>query len=294
MAGAIIVLSFLFLNLPVIAKSDCPANTVSWHSQCFSFYSNSTGFADAELTCNNQSGGHLVSIHDGFTNALVTQQATKHFHERSEVDFWIGATNLMTQKQWNWTDGTPLDYNNWNKGEPQNALGSGCVTVSINDGTWSSKDCFKSKPFVCATSAAPTYPLYVNCSSGWSYFQPTHSCYGVNAGGHAKDTNWTAAQKYCEDLNAQLPSIHSYAELQFIKMFVYTAWSDYWLGIYSTDGRNWKGPDGINTDFLKYGKWCSGSPSNITGERCVAVGECYYDVNCLTTLKHTLCKKSIQ
>lgn len=72
------VFAFLiFLNFVLVfVAGECPSGSVEWHSQCFSFYSNSTGFADAELSCQGV-GGHLASIHDGFANALL---ARKFYH----------------------------------------------------------------------------------------------------------------------------------------------------------------------------------------------------------------------
>uniref|UniRef100_A0A914Y4L4 C-type lectin domain-containing protein n=1 Tax=Panagrolaimus superbus TaxID=310955 RepID=A0A914Y4L4_9BILA len=201
-----------------MAAAKCPSNTTEWQSSCFSFYANATGFADAELIC-AQTGGHLASIHDGFANALlalkkILEEANKHFHESTITDFWIGATNLLGSKAWNWTDGSGIDFTDWKKGEPQNISGSNCAALSISDGYWTAEDCFKSKPFSCSTSTTPTYPLTANCSQGWTYFAPTHSCYGVNAGGPLN--SWTVSENYCEKNVSHLPSIHSFAEYQFI------------------------------------------------------------------------------
>uniref|UniRef100_A0A914PEW5 C-type lectin domain-containing protein n=1 Tax=Panagrolaimus davidi TaxID=227884 RepID=A0A914PEW5_9BILA len=246
----------------------------------------------------NQIGGHLASVHDGFANALMAQEATNHFHESTVTDFWIGATNLFgQQRQWNWTDGTILDFNEWKKGEPENATGLECAALSTTDGYWTSQGCFKPKPFVCATSLIPAYPTNVNCSIGWTYFPPTHSCYGTNFGGFVG--GWTAAENYCENFNSHLPSIHSIAEFQFLSSYVFASQYDFWTGIFSSDsGRTWRSSDESETDFLKYGSWCSGHPLNQTGERCVYIGRvtpisCYIDNVCDSYTYHTLCKKSI-
>uniref|UniRef100_A0A914YBZ2 C-type lectin domain-containing protein n=1 Tax=Panagrolaimus superbus TaxID=310955 RepID=A0A914YBZ2_9BILA len=294
---------FLFLFLLIqYSAADCPENSIEWHSHCYSFFNISTGFADAELKC-NQNGSHLVSIHDGFTNALLSQEAAKNFCKSTETDFWIGATTLIALKTWNWTDGTTFDFTEWNKGEPKNISGSNCAALSTVDGYWTSQDCFKSKPFVCETAnflttplprTTPSYPLNGNCSMGWFYIPQAHACYGANGGEHA--FTWTAAQNYCESIGAQLPAIHSSAEVQYLDSLISAFWRNLWTGIVSVDGgKVWKNADGTPADFLKYGSWCEGHPfKNVTGERCVArFRPCYIDFDCITTIFDATCKKSL-
>lgn len=89
------------------------------------------------------------------------------------------------------------------------------------DGYWSAQDCYARKPFVCAiaNTLTPTPPPthYVNCSLGWTYFEPTQSCYG---GIYGNFTNWDIAQTSCVKLGGNLPSIHSYSELVFLNSLV--------------------------------------------------------------------------
>ena len=35
--------------------------------------------------------------------------------------FWIGANDLLLEGRFVWEDGTPLNYTNWGKGQPDNA-----------------------------------------------------------------------------------------------------------------------------------------------------------------------------
>uniref|UniRef100_A0A914P017 C-type lectin domain-containing protein n=1 Tax=Panagrolaimus davidi TaxID=227884 RepID=A0A914P017_9BILA len=174
----------------------------------------------------------------------------------------------MKPPTWNWTDGTAFDFTDWKKGEPQNTSGNNCVVLSMTDGYWSAQDCFKQKPFVCKIPSTPNYPLNHNCSDGWFYFAATHSCYGANA--FAFRSNWTAAEKYCKDSGAVLPSIHSYAEFQLITSYVYAYWLGVWTSVFSVDGgQSWKTSDSSTADFLNYGNWCDNNPTKIAGERCV-------------------------
>uniref|UniRef100_A0AC35FCI9 C-type lectin domain-containing protein n=1 Tax=Panagrolaimus sp. PS1159 TaxID=55785 RepID=A0AC35FCI9_9BILA len=285
-----IVLLFLLIeNL----KADCPPNFIEWNSNCFSFFNNSTGFADAELSCKN-TGGHLASIHDGFTNALLAQEAVKRFHESTETDFWIGATNLMKPPIWNWTDGTFFDFNDWKKGEPQNISGNGCAALSMSDGFWTAQDCFKSKPFACSSvnvvATTPiTYPDYINCTEGFVYLKPSHSCYGNS---NTKNVlGWRDGQLHCEGLGGNLASIHSYEEEIFIKTFVYFIQEYVWIGLYSVDqNKHFQWSDGTPIDYLD---WINGRPfTNHSGCTVLGVDGFRDDFEC-TVEKKVLCKISV-
>uniref|UniRef100_A0AC34F3D9 C-type lectin domain-containing protein n=1 Tax=Panagrolaimus sp. ES5 TaxID=591445 RepID=A0AC34F3D9_9BILA len=213
--------SFLFLIFGVFTHGfgSCPEGYFEWETSCFCFQTNSSGFSYAEAECVKISG-HLVSIHDGFTNALLAQEAGTHFRESTVTDFWIGLTNLMPGGNWTWMDGTNLDFIEWAPIEPQNATGENCVSLSPIYGFWRSDNCFKQKPSVCRiakmeSSTTPKYPIYENCTEPFIYFEPTHSCYGI-ANWTAPAMNWTEGEEYCESVGGHLVSVHSYEEKHFM------------------------------------------------------------------------------
>uniref|UniRef100_A0A914Z6U5 C-type lectin domain-containing protein n=1 Tax=Panagrolaimus superbus TaxID=310955 RepID=A0A914Z6U5_9BILA len=199
----------------------------------------------------------------------------------------------MKPPTWNWTDGSLFDFTDWTKGEPKNISGSNCAALSTIDGFWTSQDCFKSKPFACQLPTTPSYPTSANCSMGWYYIPQAHACYG-SKGGRSHILNWTASQDYCESFGAQLPSINTLAEFQYLQSFIYTYWKNLWTGIFSVDGgKHWKNSDNTSADdFTKLGLWCSGRPiTNISGERCATVyAGCIFDNDCSIGYD-TICKK---
>uniref|UniRef100_A0AC34FYF3 C-type lectin domain-containing protein n=1 Tax=Panagrolaimus sp. ES5 TaxID=591445 RepID=A0AC34FYF3_9BILA len=299
----IFLFAFFSLNIYFVS-STCPCTSVQYQSNCYIFNSTKTGFALAELSC-RQVGGHLASVHDGFTNAVIGQEALKHLNKSAPNDLWIGATKLLSNANWNWTDGSGFDFTDWKQKEPQNVTDMNCALMSATDDYWITQDCNELNSFVCQIplsvfNTTPTYPLNANCSLGWSYFAPTHSCYGVNAGGYVG--NWTAAETHCQQSGAHLITIHSYAEYLHLLSYDFVAWSyDFWTGIYSPDsGKTWKSSDDTPPEFPDYIPWCTGHPTNISGERCVVFymqtresKPCYYDSDCTTQIERTLCKKRL-
>uniref|UniRef100_A0A914Q5A3 C-type lectin domain-containing protein n=1 Tax=Panagrolaimus davidi TaxID=227884 RepID=A0A914Q5A3_9BILA len=193
----------------------------------------------------------------------------------------------MAPGNWSWTDGTTFDFKDWSPKEPQN-LSMNCATVTIQNGLWASSDCFKTKPYVCEISAPPSYPAYMNCTEGWVYFQPTHSCYG-HEGYISRSGNWTTAEQYCENQNAHLPSIHSYDEARFLStMFHFNNDALFWIGLYSNDNEvTWKWSDGSPVDYLP---WASGYPRLNVSSCAYLFNNRIWDYNCNDS-QSFICKK---
>lgn len=66
-------------------------------------------------------GGHLASIGSFEENDFIL----KNFGNFNGQDrrLWIGFTDQDVEGDWQWSDGTPVTYTNWNGGEPNNANG---------------------------------------------------------------------------------------------------------------------------------------------------------------------------
>uniref|UniRef100_A0A914PV11 C-type lectin domain-containing protein n=1 Tax=Panagrolaimus davidi TaxID=227884 RepID=A0A914PV11_9BILA len=281
----------LFSICVIIIFSSCPNGTVEFQNHCYFFETNATNFPNAELACNSLNG-HLVSIHDGFTNAIITGQSGNYFHDSTTVDFWIGLNSLINPGNWSWTDNSSLGFHEWAPTEPKN-LTMNCGALTVKSGLWASDDCFKTKPYVCETtttpvSTTPFYPAYMNCTEGWVYFEPTHSCYGHN-GYSYQYGNWTAAEQYCESVNAHLPSIHSYDEARFLSTMVALITNvGLWTGLYSNDNEvTWKWSDGSPVDYLP---WGSGYPNrNVSSCAYLHINQIYDDT--CTASWYIICKK---
>jgi hypothetical protein len=64
-----------------------------------------------------------------------------HFNSLSSLD------NLQT---WHWSDGTPVDYTNWEPGEPNDNTGREfCVEMDSSIGQWNDVECEVDRIFAC-------------------------------------------------------------------------------------------------------------------------------------------------
>jgi len=63
---------------------------------------------------------------------------------------WIGLNDLVREGNFNWADGTAVDYTNWRLYEPDGGDGSNCVFMfDDNDGEWADRPCSVSTGVVC-------------------------------------------------------------------------------------------------------------------------------------------------
>ncbi|KAH7709697.1 CBN-CLEC-50 protein [Aphelenchoides avenae] len=178
---------------------------------------------EAKLHCNSRNG-HLVTVDDGFTNMYLNDEAQQLFGSVPQ-SFFIGANDIATKGSWTWDDGSgPLKYQPWAVGEPSQHAGFDCASVTLRDGLWHAGGCFDRRPFVCSlpqvSSACPPPPSCpasrhaYYCDDGWTIYKD--HCYQVTASFNV--TFWDARAE-CQERNADLVSIHSQGEKDFVRGF---------------------------------------------------------------------------
>lgn len=104
-------------------------------------------FAEAEADCVKQ-GGHLLAIHSQATQDWAANEA----FAISDSDWWIGLTDSAQEGAFKWTDKTPVDFQFWNEGEPNNAGNEDCVNIPAwTGGRWNDLPCDSARPYICRT-----------------------------------------------------------------------------------------------------------------------------------------------
>jgi len=58
-----------------------------------------------------------------------------------DYPLWLGMSDLDADGQFKWTDGTPLDFENWSIGQPSDEPYSDCVYMSYGYGEWGNIPC---------------------------------------------------------------------------------------------------------------------------------------------------------
>uniref|UniRef100_A0A914YBI3 C-type lectin domain-containing protein n=1 Tax=Panagrolaimus superbus TaxID=310955 RepID=A0A914YBI3_9BILA len=127
----------------------------------------------------------------------------------------------------------------------------------------------------------------MNCTEGWFYFEPTHSCYGHD-GYNYRYGHWADAEQYCESVNAHLISLHSYDETRFLTTVISFTGGVPWTGLTSNDNEvSWKWSDGSPFD---YRPWASGHPYRNVSSCAYLYLNGLYDVDCISNYNF-VCKK---
>uniref|UniRef100_A0A1I7YR95 C-type lectin domain-containing protein n=1 Tax=Steinernema glaseri TaxID=37863 RepID=A0A1I7YR95_9BILA len=124
----------------------CPGSRHSCiEGQCYVAVECALKWNHASSNCKAMKG-QLASIH----SAQVERLIVKEVYNYMERPFWIGG-QLDKTGNLSWSDGTGVEYTNWNPGEPSNIWNDRCV--AIYDGSYSKRwytyKCSDAWPSVC-------------------------------------------------------------------------------------------------------------------------------------------------
>ncbi|KAI4890119.1 hypothetical protein NFI96_010761 [Prochilodus magdalenae] len=104
---------------------------------------------DGQATCLEHSA-NLASLHSYgefyFVRQLIIQAAG------SVIVTWIGGNDAVKEGKWFWSDGSKMDYQIWNKGQPDDYKGKeDCLQFSfVEPQQWNDGECTEHNPFICA------------------------------------------------------------------------------------------------------------------------------------------------
>ncbi|XP_020794903.1 ladderlectin-like [Boleophthalmus pectinirostris] len=138
------------LSESALVRGTCPMSWFIFNGRCYKYVATHSTWADAEINCVSQ-GANLVSIYsleeDNFVRSLIQN------FDRTVGPAWIGLSDHHKDGAWMWSDGCPVVYMNWNKGEPNNYGGNeACGEIGWDNGkNWNDMVCSRTFPSVCAT-----------------------------------------------------------------------------------------------------------------------------------------------
>uniref|UniRef100_A0A8C0VZZ7 Secretory phospholipase A2 receptor n=1 Tax=Castor canadensis TaxID=51338 RepID=A0A8C0VZZ7_CASCN len=222
---------------PTSAKISCDA---VWEKDlnshiCYQFnLLSSLSWNEAHSSCQMQ-GGTLLSIADESEENFIR----KHLSSKA-VEVWMGLNQLDGDTGWQWSDGTPLNYLNWNPEinvEPFVEYHCGTFNSFVPT-AWKSKDCESTLPYICKKYLNHTdheivekdaWKYYTtHCEPGWN---PYHrNCYKLQK----EEKTWNEALHSCQSDNSTLIDIASLAEVEFfVNLLGDENASETWIGLSS-------------------------------------------------------------
>ncbi|XP_068118077.1 C-type mannose receptor 2 isoform X2 [Hyperolius riggenbachi] len=253
-------------------------------------FQSSLSWGEAWTSCLQQDA-NLLSINEiheqTYINGLLTGYSTT---------LWIGLNDLNVNGGWQWSDGSPLKYLNWESDQPSGEEEENCAVIRTeSSGAWQNRNCYNALPYVCKKSLkrnlSPVEPIepdvIMQCDPGWQSYGT--NCYRLIN----EKKSWQDAKKTCVRNEGNLASIHALLELEFITKQIKQDVEELWIGLNDIKHQmNFEWSDGSVVTFTS---WHPFEPNNFRDsmEDCVTIwgpeGK-WNDSPCNQTLP-SICKK---
>uniref|UniRef100_A0A3Q2YYG2 C-type lectin domain-containing protein n=1 Tax=Hippocampus comes TaxID=109280 RepID=A0A3Q2YYG2_HIPCM len=139
--------TLLFFFFPDLES--CEPGWDKFHGFCYRHFSQRLSWEVAEQHCRVQ-GAHLASImtpEDDYPSHVVLSSPGNYKEYQ-----WTGLNDKTIEMDFRWSDGNPLLYENWYRGQPDSYFLSGedCVVmVWHDDGRWSDVPCNYHLAYTC-------------------------------------------------------------------------------------------------------------------------------------------------
>ncbi|XP_044077016.1 macrophage mannose receptor 1-like [Siniperca chuatsi] len=237
----------------------CPINSKEgWnkHPTTGAYYQLNTQSAltwpQADTSCKQQ-GASLLSITDPHEQAYVTALLGT-----SGNTLWTGLI-LDPEHGWQWSNGRPFRYLNWDSGHPLPNPGYNCAVVDpAVQYSWQSSPCSKKLGYICYSKAAEQLPTQVAetgfCSSPWIPYNG--HCFHLNR----TQKTWTDAQRQCRYEGGDLVSISNVEDQSFvISQLGYTSTDELWIGL--NDRKTERLFDWSDHSTVRFTSWEFGNPA---------------------------------
>ena len=254
-----------------------PPNAVLHNGHLYFVSEGPATWRQAKEQC-EQMGGHLVRIEDASENSFVKQLLANG----KVRDYWIDGSDEQDEGHWQFTDGRPMLFAEWARGEPNNGAR---IEHHILIGwpergrKWGDFGAGMRIGFVCEWDIDEKRARAHNrrLGKGVTKADVKIPAQAVEFGGHHyflfnRTVTWHMAMQACENLGGHLVRIETPDENQFVKQLAKQGSRSEGCWIDGSDEAKegvWRFSDGRR---MVYTSWPHGEPNNVgTGEHHVAL-----------------------
>ncbi|XP_077591129.1 C-type mannose receptor 2 [Stigmatopora nigra] len=201
---------------------------------CYQFnFQASLSWDEARLSCRQQ-GADLLSVTELHEQTYINGLLSGY-----SAALWMGLNDLDINGGWQWADASPLKYLNWEQDRPDHQEEENCAVIRTeSSGRWQNRQCSQTLPYVCEKRPNATLDPFstdswedddkYECQAGWRVFQA--GCYKLVA----EKGDWDAGLRACQKMDANLVSIHTLPEMEFILRHIKKDTEQVWLGLHDT------------------------------------------------------------
>uniref|UniRef100_A0A4Q8K1L8 U67-Liphistoxin-Lth1a_1 n=1 Tax=Liphistius thaleban TaxID=1905330 RepID=A0A4Q8K1L8_9ARAC len=133
------------------SKAQPCGNDPDWtpfQNHCYLVSYNSKTWKEAQMFCRSMKA-ELASIHSLPESQFIMNKMRSNTRPIPYA-VWIGLYALETYREFEWTDGSPVDFRNWASGYPYyGRQGEACGLMITGTGLWNHQGCYDNWPFVC-------------------------------------------------------------------------------------------------------------------------------------------------
>uniref|UniRef100_A0A914UV42 C-type lectin domain-containing protein n=1 Tax=Plectus sambesii TaxID=2011161 RepID=A0A914UV42_9BILA len=132
---------------PITSCATGWTNSISNSSKSFCLVTTKATWFNALMNCQNIAAqGTLATISNAFEQSQLN--SIVYEHQAPCPDTWIGANDINQLGNFQWSDGQPLVYTNWEPGQPD--LNNRCTAAQLQtNGQWITEPCGVDNCFVC-------------------------------------------------------------------------------------------------------------------------------------------------
>ncbi|XP_047726132.1 secretory phospholipase A2 receptor isoform X1 [Prionailurus viverrinus] len=226
-----------------------------YHDAEYLFHTYAAEWSSFEFVC-GWLRGDLLTIHSAHEQEFILSKIRAL--SKYGINWWIGLQEERANDEFRWRDGTPVTYQNWDKGREgsMNNQSQRCGFISSLTGLWASEECSVSMPSICKRKKVwliekekDIPKQHGTCPKGWLYIN--YKCLLVKIPKDPRDwKNWTSAQDFCVEEGGTLVAIENEVEQAFITMNLFGQTTNVWIGLQNGNYEKW-----LNGKSVAYSNW---------------------------------------